>query len=116
MKQYNPGEWLGGLKVQSQRAGAYYNYIALVFSAAAAYGQLRQWFPWLTFTMVIITLVIMFVIVMMLDYVFVVKSENLYNTRQVYRHGSPATIDLQILKHNLKRLMDERGIDWEDKI
>jgi len=104
------GEWLGAWKIQIMRAQFYISMIQLVMIAITAKSQLQAWFPWLSFYLILIILAVAVVLIAIVDYVFVIKSEYSYNSDQLYRHNSPIAIQLnQILEQN-KKIMERLNI------
>lgn len=98
IKQYHSGEWVGALKAQFGRAQFYANLFPLAFSMVAARAQLLEWFPWLTFPMMVVFILLIYVAIMILDYMFVLKAEIEFSTAQSLKHKNPAWDVLRTLE------------------
>jgi hypothetical protein len=83
--QYQLPPFIGGAKVQSQRAASYYSLISMFFMAFVAYPQIKTMYSWINIPIMIILLIAVIVIVIYIDYAFFMLSENSYNISQVWK-------------------------------
>lgn len=93
--QYSLGAWVGAVKTQFSRAQFYTSLFPLAFSMIAARSQLLEWFPWLPFPVIIAAVILVYLMLMLLDYIFVLKPEIEFGTAQGLKHKNPA---MDILK------------------
>lgn len=90
LPQHSFGTWVGAVKTQFSRAQFYANLFPLAFSMIAARAQLLEWFPWLPFPLIIAGVVLSFLLIMVLDYMFVLKPEIEFVTAQSLKHKNEA--------------------------
>jgi hypothetical protein len=101
VKQYNLGPHIGALKVQAVRAQSYYGLVQTFLVAVAAKSQLQAWFPWLSFQMIVVGLMFLYLAVMFIDHLFIIKAEYAHNSRQVWQHSSPCAEHFHIIEKHL---------------
>jgi len=115
-KQYSTGPWLGGLKDLASRAVFYLSLLNFIqISATFYYITLKpnyQWFlPWVSFGAYFGILMFLVLIVMFLEYKFVIPSTYMFLNRQEYLHQNLIRKDLRRLQEKLERI--EKKLDEE---
>ena len=111
-KQYNLGPWLGGLKDLASRAIFYLSLLNFVqISATFYYLTLRpnylQYISWLNFWTYFGTLTFLVLIVMILEYKFIIPSMYTFLNRQEYLHQNLLKKDLKEILDKLKKIEGE---------
>lgn len=101
LQQYNLGEWLGAAITQASNAQFYNGLIQYGLVAVAATAQIQKWFPWVTFPMLLATLLLLFVLIMILDFKFVTPARWTFTNRQAWKHESPIKDDTNAIKARL---------------
>lgn len=120
LKQAKPRLWLGGFQVQLSQSMANYmiyfnlSFMGLMFWHTTAAPWLRQYYPGAVLWMFVLFMVLILTSLMLLDRKLAYPSRQAYLNRQTYKHANPAVDDLRELKKNLKKLMKELGIEYEN--
>ena len=107
MKQFNKGYLIGALKTQLMRVQAYYSTVSLVLLAVAARPQLEEWFPWLSFPVILFLLFLIMVIAGVLDHIFVIRSEYAWNGVQTWSNNNPVVKCLQDMQADISKIKRE---------
>ena len=99
-KQYNLGPWLGGLKDLASRAIFYLSLLNFVQISATFYyitlkPSYQQTIPWVNFGLYFGILLSLVLIVMFLEYKFVIPSMYTFLNRQEYLHQNLIRKDLK---------------------
>lgn len=106
LKQFNLGRWFGALRIHAQSAQFYVALIQLFLVAAAAIRTIQEWFDWVTYPMLIIALITIYLLAILFDHIFVYKSVISYTTGQAYIDENPAVRDLKHIKRELSELKE----------
>jgi hypothetical protein len=107
IRQYHIGSWLGALRSQAASAQFYVSIIQLGLVAVAAIRTIQEWFPWLTFPMLVILLGGLYLAAMVFDYVLVFPSVVSFGASQAYKHPNPMADDIRTIKEELRALRAE---------
>ncbi len=108
IKQCVAPVWIGAVKAQFGRAQFYANIAILIFSMIGARTQLLSWFPWLNFGLLLLLFVLLYCLIMVLDYVFILPSEMVYLNHQGLMHKNRAMDVLDEGIEILRRLDSEK--------
>lgn len=118
VKQKKTSPVLGALINAYTSTSILYSPLTLIGVATTVYGlwgkaTLVQWFPWMTFP-ILIGLIISFMIAMMvLFYKVVIPSLIAFNVQQSYKHQNPLVADMQEV---LKQLKDDKESEIMKKL
>ena len=104
-QQYNIGPWLGGLKDLASRAVFYLSLLNFVQISATFYyitlkPNYQQYFSWLSFGLYFGVLAFLTLVVMFLEYKFIIPSMYTFLNRQEYSHQN-------LLRQDLKKILDK---------
>lgn len=113
-RQHQFGELPGAVKNSFGRTLAYVGYINFLVLMAVGYNTtfrdaLMGYAPWLSFPMFMGIMVVGVVVVMCLDYKFMMPSEMHFTQKQLWRHMSPIKAELKKVYDKLDKI--ERKID-----
>lgn len=106
LKQHQLGQFPGAAKSVFGRSLVYVGYANFSMIAAMAYttfsDPLVHYIPWLTFRMFLGILVIGLLVVMLLDYKFMLPSEWNFMLKQQWRHVNPTRAEFKKLRDKLE--------------
>ncbi len=116
VRQYNFGPWLGGLKDLFSRTTLYISIINFILIAITAYevtlkSLILQYVPWMSFWVYFLTLVAIVLLVMVLEFKFIVPSHYTFINKQEYEHQSLYAKDLKEIKERLKMIEEKLDAD-----
>ena len=126
LKQASVKTKVGGFQVQLSTSFSHY----IVYMNLAMMGMMfwhttggpfvRQFYPWVTYWMFAVFMLLIIVVVMVFDYKFMYPSRQGFLSQQSYKHSNPAVADLQTILtavavipkivSNQKRIMERLGI------
>lgn len=113
LKQHQLGQFPGAAKSIFGRTLVYVGYANFSMIAAMAYttfsDPLVHYIPWLSFRMFLGVLAIGLLVVMLLDYKFMLPSEWNFSWRQQWKHANPIREELKKLWDKLDKI--EKKID-----
>ncbi|KKN23701.1 hypothetical protein LCGC14_0902260 [marine sediment metagenome] len=106
-KQYNLGPWLGGFKDLASRTMVYvsaisFTQITATFYYTTLFPNLKETVPWLTFWMFFGTLVLMVLVIMLIEYKFILPSSYTFLNEQEYKHENLIRKDIRLLQEEMK--------------
>lgn len=112
IKQTKGRMWLGGLQVQVSNSMFYMNLIStammiLTFWYTAGYQIQGRYAQWLNLWMFIGFVILVFVAVMILDYIFVLPSRQAFTNEQACKHENPAMDELYAIRKENAELKQE---------
>lgn len=120
MKQAKVKTWLGGFQVQLSTSMSHYmvyinmSLVGMMFWYTTAAPALRPYAPWVSWWMFATIMLILVVSLMLIDYKYMLSSRQGFLNRQAYKHKNPLVYDIERMEKNLKKLMKEMGIEYED--
>ena len=120
MKQAKVKTWIGGLQVQLSLSMSYYvvyinlALMGMMFWHTTAAPVVQPFMPWASFWMFATLMVFIVASVMTLDYKFMYPSRQGFLNRQAYKHENPIVADVKRIEKNLKKMMKEMGIEYEN--
>ena len=103
-KQYNSGPWLGGFKDLASRTIMYLSALSFTqISATFYYTTLKpvvaQHAPWISFGLYFSVLVFLILLIMLLEYKFIVPSSYTFQNWQEYSHQN-------LIRGDLRKILD----------
>lgn len=112
LKQHDSGVWLGALRSQVANTQFYIGFVQFGLVAITAYhttlgGWFNIYFPWVTPVVFVLLGVLLYGIIMLLDYKFVLPSLVAFGNRQSYAHENPVKEDLVRVLKELEYLKKE---------
>jgi len=114
-EQKNTSPHLGALISSYSATAILYAPLTLLGVATTVYGLwgrdlIQQWFPWFTFPVMVISIILFMLVMMVLFYKVVIPSSIAFGVQQNYKHRNPLVADVQkVLKNDemiLKELKD----------
>ena len=113
LKQHQLGQFPGAAKSVFGRTLVYVGYANFCMIAAMAYETfsepLLQYIPWLTFRMFLAVLVGGLLVVMVLDYKFMLPSEWNFLLKQQWRHVNPTRAEFKKIRDKLEATEKKNG-------
>jgi len=118
LRQYNFGPWLGGLKGIFNNSTFYLSLINFVLIAVTAYhttlsGKINEYAPWFSFPLFLAMMVVLVLVVMLLEYKFMIPSSITFGNAQMYAHRNPIRRDLERIMRKLDE-MDKRITELQE--
>jgi len=108
VKQHQLGQLPGAAKSSFGRVLVYMGYANFSMIAAMSYatfsGTLLQYIPWLTFKIFLAIMVAGLLVVMLLDYKFMLPSEWSFTQEQMWRHMNPTRAELKRMWEKLDKI------------
>jgi hypothetical protein len=116
IRQHNLGNWLGALKTQFSNTQFYIGLIQFGLVVVTAYHTtLDPWFvihvPWMNIMVFILSMLGIYVLAMILDYMFILPSVIAFGNRQSYKHENPVKADFERVLKELKDIKAQLGED-----
>jgi hypothetical protein len=120
MKQYLPkgriAQYIGGLYNQTMRTLAYWSVvnstILLILGWQAQIGGLLTgWFPWLTFPMFVIGVLLVALLIMIIDLCFILPAVVSFGNKQSVLHDNPIYQKVDKIESELAELKNKIGND-----
>ena len=90
------------------------SFVGMMFWYTTAAPALRPYLPWVSWWMFASIMLALVISLMMLDYKYMLSSRQGFLNRQAYKHKNPLVYDIERMEKNLKKLMKEMGIEYED--
>jgi len=117
-KQAKPHPRLGALQVQLSVSTSYYlvyvnlSFMGMMFWHTTAAPWLRQnVYHGASFWMFATFMLLLIGALMFFDKKYIYPSRQAFISHQAYKHDNPAVADLQVLKKNVKKIMEKLEID-----
>ena len=110
--------WIGAIQIQIQNGLFYINLIStgmmvLTFWYTAGYPIRDRYLPWFSLWMFIGLLGLIFVIVMVVDYKWILPSRLAFTNEQSCKHENPAMDALTDIQKRMARIEKQMGIKDE---
>ena len=118
-KQRSTSPHIGALISAYSSTAILYAPLTLLGVATTVYGLwgkdiIQQWFPWFTFQMLIISIVLFMLVMMVFFYKVIIPSSIAFGVQQNYKHRNPLVADVQEILRKLTDI-DKRLQKLEEK-
>jgi hypothetical protein len=115
LKQSGTVEWLGALQVQVSNSMFYMSMVStgmmiLTFWYTAGYQIQQQYLKWLTLGWFIAFVVVLFGLVMFIDYKWILPSRMAFVNKQAYKHENQAMDEILAIHKEIKEIEKKLGI------
>lgn len=116
LKQSKKPIWIGALQVQLSNSLFYMNVVfmgmsVMTFWYTAGYQVADAMFPWLTLPIFVGFVVLVFIIVMLLDYKIILPARQAFQNEQACKHENPAMealLDIQKRLTVIEKIISEK--------
>lgn len=113
MRQSKMPAWIGAFQVQVMNSFFYLNLISsammiLTFWYTAGYQIADKYFPWLSLRMFVLVVIILFGLIMFIDYKFILPSRQAFINNQSFKHENEAMIAIRDIQERLKRIEESQ--------
>jgi len=118
-KQYNLGPWLGGFKDLASRTMIYVSVLSFTqISATFYYTTLKppfeQYIPWINFGWYFLVLVTVVLVLMLLEFKFMVPSSYTFSNKQEYTHRNLIREDLEKVLGRQEEILNRLSVLEEE--